>query len=69
MVHVPTVISASAASMPADRPSRSAMRPIRSAPTGRITKPAPNVASDSSSDDTGFAAGKNSRPMITAEKL
>lgn len=34
-----------------------------------MTKPAPKVASDSSSDESGLCDGKNSLPMMTAEKL
>jgi hypothetical protein len=41
------------------RPTRSPILPITTPPTGRIRKPAPNVASDNNRLDDGFRVGKN----------
>ena len=67
--HVPSVMSASDQAMPALRPRLLAICPMIIAPSGRMTKPAPKVASDSNSEDSGLFDGKNSLPMMTAEKL
>lgn len=40
--------------------------PSRSAPTGRIRKPAPNVMSDSISDANSLWLGKNVRAIADA---
>src|SRR5471032_751467 len=51
---VPSVMSASDQVMPALRPRLLAICPMMIAPSGRMTKPAPKVASDSSSEDSGL---------------
>jgi hypothetical protein len=66
---VPSAISEIDSARPALRPRLSATLPISIAPSGRITKPAPKVASEISRDAEALPAGKNSRPMIPAEKL
>jgi hypothetical protein len=65
---VPAAIDAIDSRMPASRLRRSAYRPISMAPSGRMTKPAPKVASESNRDEAASCAGKKSRPMIAAEK-
>ncbi len=66
---VPTVISAMVSVSAVLRPRWSARLPISAAPSGRITKPTPKVAKDSSSDASGLLDGKNSLPMVAAKKL
>jgi hypothetical protein len=43
--------------------------PITAAPSGRVKKPTPNVASALSSRPTSDSPGKNARPIITAKKV
>ena len=50
------------------RPRRSAIRPMMSPPSGRLTNPTPKVASDRISDCEA-SPGKRLRPIWTAKKL
>ena len=63
MVNVPTAIMPSVTISPSRRPTRSMKAPRKIAPSGRIRKPTPNVASDSIRDAAGLLFGKNARPM------
>lgn len=58
MIPVPNVISAMESVNPALRPLWSARLPMSMAPRGRMTKPAPNVASDISSEASGLPDGE-----------
>ncbi len=54
-------------SMAGLRPARSAYRPMTSAPSGRVRKPAPKVASEASRLVPGVSDGKNVRPIGAAK--
>ena len=60
---VPTVIRAMVKIIAGLRPARSANAPISKPPSGRVTKPTPNTATDSSRLMKGVDAGKNVLPM------
>ncbi len=55
-------------SMAGLRPRRSPSRPITAAPTGRIRKPAPKVASEARRLEVALADGKKLRPIWAAKK-
>jgi hypothetical protein len=63
----PTPIKPKERSIAGFRPTRSPKRPITRAPSGRVKKPTPNVASDASRLVPGVFDGKNARPICAAK--
>jgi hypothetical protein len=63
----PTPISTSDSSIAGLRPTRSPKRPITSAPSGRVRKPTPKVASEANRLAAAEVEGKNVRPIWTAK--
>jgi hypothetical protein len=63
----PTPISTNDRSIAGLRPTRSPKRPITRAPSGRVKKPAPKVASDANRLVLGALEGKNARPICAAK--
>lgn len=66
---VPSAISETVSTRACLRPTRSAYAPITMLPSGRTTKPTPNVASDIISAPSSLPAGKNNLPISAAKKL
>ncbi|MNZ91478.1 hypothetical protein D3C78_1104650 [compost metagenome] len=66
----PIAISHRVRRMAALRPTRSAYRPITRPPSGRMTKPVPNTARESSRGISGWSPkGKNSLAISVASML
>ncbi len=63
---MPRPISEKLSSMAGLRPSRSPMRPITKAPTGRETNPTAKVRSDNIRLSNGVWEGKKVRPSAVA---
>jgi hypothetical protein len=63
MPRVPNAISTIVSSSAFLRPTRSAYAPIQIAPSGRVKKPRPNVATESSRLANASPVGKNALPM------
>ena len=59
---VPSVISTMVSSSAGLRPARSAYAPIQIPPSGRVRKPTPNVATESSRLANALSVGKNALP-------
>ena len=64
---MPAPIRPKESSIAGFRPTRSAIRPITSAPSGRVRNPAPKVASVARRLVAGSCEGKKVRPICTAK--
>ena len=64
---VPAVIRPMVSSIAGLRPARSAKAPISTPPSGRVMKPTPNTATESSRLVNGELDGKKVLPIYTAK--